>query len=98
MRAGLRRNYVTIQRNTPTQGASGEEIDVWSNLSNEWAFIRAVDGEESINTLKVNIRNTDVLHTDRILFGSRVFDIVSVVDRLGFGRDLELIVKEDLDA
>ena len=96
MRAGLLRDYVTIQRNTPTQGSSGEEIDVWADLSNAWAFIRASGGDENIKSLKIDIRYTDVTHTDRIVFGTRIFDIVTVFDPAGMGRNLRIEAIEDV--
>lgn len=95
MRAGLMRDYVTIQRNTPTQGLSGEEIDNWSNLSNTWAYIRGTGGEENINALQMRIRYQDIVHTDRVLFGARIFDIVSVTDAEGMQRNLVVELRED---
>jgi head-tail adaptor len=95
MRSGLLRDYVEIQRNTPTQGNSGEEIDNWSTHINTWVWLRASGGEESINEYKARMRYADVNHTDRILFGSRVFDIVSVLDKTGLQRELELELRED---
>ncbi len=95
MRAGLLRDQVTIQRNTPTQGDSGEEIDSWATLSTTWAYIRGTDGEENINALVMRIRHQDILHTDRVIFGSRTFDIVSVTDSDGMQRDLKVELRED---
>lgn len=97
MRAGLKRDYVTIQRNNPTQGASGEEIDVWTNLANEWAYIRGVDGDEAITTHVIRLRHRDLDHTDRILFNSKIYDIVSVIDKDGMGRELIVEAKVDSD-
>lgn len=95
MRAGLMRDYVTIQRNTPTQGLSGEEIDNWSTLSETWAYIRGTGGEENINALNMRIRHQDILHTDRVLFGARIFDIVSITDPDGMQRNLLAELRED---
>ena len=91
------RDYVTIQRNTPTQGNSGEEIDNWTTIGYAWCYLRATDGQEAINELKANMRYRDINHTDRLLFGSRTFDIVSVLDKSGMGRELELVLREDLN-
>ena len=95
MRAGLMRDYVTIERNNPTQGASGEQIDNWSFLAYTWAYIRGTGGEEHINALTMRCRYRDIVHTDRIIFGSRIFDIVSVTDSAGMARDLVLELRED---
>ena len=90
------RDYVTIERNTPTQGSSGEEIDSWATLANTWCFIRAMSGDESIVTHKISMRYRDLVHTDRIVFGSRIFDIISVIDSRGQGRELVLEAKENV--
>ena len=95
MRAGLMRDYVTIERNTPTQGLSGEEIDSWATLSNTWAYIRETEGEENIKSLQMRVRHQDILHTDRVSFGTRIFDIVDVRDSAGMARDLVIELRED---
>ncbi|MCP4230923.1 MAG: head-tail adaptor protein, partial [bacterium] len=93
MRSGLMRDYVEIQKNTPTRGDSGEEIDAWTSRAFTWAYIRANDGEESITSYTIRIRFQTVDHTDRILFGSTVYDIVSVLDKDGAKRDLQIEAK-----
>ncbi len=95
MRAGLMRDYVTIQRNTPTQGLAGEEIDNWATWANAWVYLRATDGDESIRSFKATMRYMDVVHTDRVVFGARIFDIVTVLDKSGMGREIQLELRED---
>ncbi len=95
MRAGLMRDQVTIERNTPTQGLSGEEIDNWATHSTTWAHIREQEGEENIKPLTMRVRSQDITHTDRVIFGSRTFDIVDVRDNDGMGRDLWITLRED---
>ena len=95
MRAGLMRDFVTIQRNTPTTGPTGEEIDGWANLNDTWAYIRGSGGDENINNLTMRVRDQDILHTDRVIFGSRTFDILSVTDSSGMGRELVIELQED---
>ena len=94
MRAGLMRDYISIERNTPTQGDSGELIDAWTTLANAWVYLRASSGEEAINQYLITMRYRDITHTDRIVFGTRIFDIVTVLDRQGMGRELTLEVSE----
>lgn len=98
MRAGLKRDYIEIQLNTPTQGASGEEIDSWSHRAYAWAYIRGTDGDESITSHTMRIRFQTVDHTDRIIFNGNVYDIISVLDKDGMGRDLVIEAKLDSDA
>jgi len=68
MRAGLMRDQVTIQRNTPTIGLTGEEIDGWADYTTTWAHIRGSGGEENIKNLMMRVRHQDILHTDRVVF------------------------------
>ena len=95
MRAGELRDYVEFQRNAPTRGASGEEIDNWSHHIFAWVKIRATAGEETITAHQLRMRFADIVHTDRVVFGSRIFDIVSVLDNQGMGRELVLELRED---
>lgn len=96
MRSGLLRDYVQIQRNSPTQGDSGELIDNWTHLAYTWCRIRDATGEEAITTHQIRMRYRDIMHTDRIVFGSRIFDIVTVLDTEGMKRNLVLEAREDL--
>lgn len=89
------RDFVTFQRNNPTQGASGEEIDNWSNHVTAYVHLKAVSGEENISQYQLRMRYDDINHTDRIIFGSRIFDIVSVLDMTGMKRELTLELRED---
>ena len=92
------RDYVEIQKNTPTRGNSGEEIDAWTNRAFSWAYIRANEGDESITGYTIRMRFQTVEHTDRILFNSKVYDIISALDKDGMGRDLVIEAKIDSDA
>ena len=89
------RVFVTIQRNTPSIGLTGEQIDSWANLNDTWAYIRGAGGEENINNLTMRCRDQDILHTDRVIFGTRTFDIVSVTDSDGMARDMVIELRED---
>jgi head-tail adaptor len=95
MRSGLLRDYVKFQRNNPTQGLSGEEIDNWTDHIFAWVFLKATGGEENIGNYQVRMRYADIVHTDRMIFGTRVFDIVSVLDTGGMQRELVVELRED---
>ena len=96
---------VTFQRNTPTKGNAGQEVDSWSDLGKAFASIRPVRGREYLTQ---SGENSDVTHSigcraqdsftlrpdDRVLYGSRVFDIKSALDVDERGRDLELMCVE----
>ena len=43
----------------------------------------------------MRVRHQDILHTDRVVFGARTFDIISVTDSAGMERDLVIELRED---
>jgi len=94
MRAGLMRDYITIERNTPTQGDAGEEIDNWATLAYTWGHMRGSISNEQEAIYTVKIRYQELTHNDRLVLGSRVFNIISVLDRSGMNRDLVLEARE----
>ena len=94
MRAGLMRDYVTFERNFPTQGDYGEVVDDWQVLATTWAYMRAKVGDEESVIYNIRIRYRDLFHTDRIVFGSKILNILSVIDRDGMKRELWLEARE----
>lgn len=105
--AGRLRHMVEVQQNAPTRDTGGGSVDSWSTVTNgrRPAEIVPVTGlkeyvdnqlQETI-THKVTMRYlAGVTTANRILFGSRVFDIRSVVNPQERGRDLILLVFERL--
>jgi SPP1 family predicted phage head-tail adaptor len=104
MRAGRRSKKVTIQRSTPSRGDYGEEVEAWATLSQPFVNIKTISGSETIqggqldskSTHLITLRETDVTPADRILHGSRVFNIVSVMNPEERGYDQVLQVIEDV--
>jgi head-tail adaptor len=94
MRAGLLRDKITLERNFPTQGDYGEIVDDWQELAQTWAYIRATVGDEESVIYNIRIRYRDLFHTDRIVFGAKIFNILSVIDKDGMKRDLWLEARE----
>lgn len=94
-RAGLMRDYVTIERNFPTQGDQGEQIDNWVVQGYTWAYIRgSVSNEqEAISQIRIRYRE-GLTHNDRFVLGSRIFNLTSVLDKDGRGRDMILEARE----
>jgi head-tail adaptor len=72
---GRMRHRVTIQTRTPGQDALGQPIDTWVNVKTVWAAIRPINAREfySASGERGEIK-------DRIIKGSRVFDIAPPVD------------------
>ena len=94
MRSGLMRDYITIERNMPTKGDFGEDIDNWVELFKTWAYIRGSVSNEQEAIYNIRIRFRELTHNDRIVFGSRIFNITSVLDKSGMGRELFLEGRE----
>ena len=105
MRAGKLRHPVTIQTAAETQDAFGEATQVWSSAITCWASIEPLSGRELLQgdqiiaecSHRVRLRHdTNVTTKARLLFGSRVLEIVSASDRAEKGAEMELLCKEVL--
>ena len=105
MRAGRLKNKVSIQNYTATQSSTGHPAKTWSTVSTVWAGVEALRGKETdsaselIGTLPVRVilrYSSTVASIDtsyRVLFGSRIFSIESVIlpfDRSGNTGFIEL--------
>ena len=91
VRAGRLRHRVTIQTRSQSVNEYGEPSNSWSELDQVWAAIEPISGDERVEmqssarqghtSHRVTVRylaNVDA--TDRVLFGSRVLEIVSVLN------------------
>lgn len=109
MRAGRLKNKVSLQKYTETKSDTGHPTKTWATVSTVWAATEAVRGKEAEAagelvaslTTKVIIRYssdvTDVNTTYRVLFGTRIFSIESVIlpaDRSGNNAYIELMCTE----
>lgn len=84
---------VQLQRKSITENAFAEKVETWSNLLEVWAGVNyplTASGENyddginvSTRSIIFEIRNTDVLVSDRVSFDDKYFDINSIEkDRL----------------
>ncbi len=78
-------------------------IRAWTTSSTVWGSVQPMSGEELVNaqqvhaltTHKIKIRYISTLTTEmRLLFRSRIFEIVSMMDVLERQTELELLCKE----
>ena len=106
MRAGDLRQRVIIQIAQKSQNALGEWVDTWTTWATVWAAIEPNTGRRYYEALQassevsgvVRIRYRDgVLPTMRLLYGSRVLEIVSIVHPKEARQELHLMYKEKLD-
>lgn len=105
MLAGRMRHTVTLQRRSTTKDGVGQQVDTWTALGKVVASIEPVRGREYFTA---SGENSDVTHDircrarsdiapkpfDRVLFGSRTFNIKSVIDVSEVGREWQLMVVE----
>ncbi len=89
MRAGELRQRIIIQANRPTRDAFNAEVAAWSTFATAWARVETLSGHESITqqaaaalvTHRVTIRHrTGIVPSMRVVFDSRVFEIVAVLE------------------
>ena len=89
LKAGDLRHRITVQKNTPTRGTSGGNVDSWTTHVTARAMIEPTTGREyvgaqqltSSTTHKFTLRYQEgITPKMRIAFGSRVFDIQYVIN------------------
>lgn len=90
MRKSARKTYmISLQRRGTAQDSVGQRVETWVTLRREWASVETVtareffaqSGERAEATHRVVVWDgSGVLARDRVLCGTRVFDINAVVD------------------
>jgi SPP1 family predicted phage head-tail adaptor len=110
IRAGLLNRLVRFERRQPATDAYNEPIGTWVEFARAKAEVRALTGREffaalqsqSESTLLITCRYmptlSDVRTTDRIVDGTRVYDIRAVQDPDGRRRELRFLVIEHDEA
>jgi len=88
MRAGSLRHQIDLQSVTNAANGYGEQTETWATYDTVWASIEPVSAKEIISAdqqvgvathkIRIRYRVVDVKH--RVLFGSRVFEITSVIN------------------
>lgn len=88
MRAGDLRNRIIIERQTSSQDAGGQPLEVWSPVATVWADIRNPTGMGAIRAdahaavVKTSIRirwRTDIEAGMRAVHGSMAYEIGAVL-------------------
>ena len=103
MEAGKLNRRITIQRKTVTPDSYNQPIETWKDEFSIWAQVISSGGREYYAAQKLNASTeivfsirytTGVTPTDRIKYGSRVFEILSVNDVDGMREELRVSTKE----
>jgi len=105
MRAGRLRHRVSVRSRSQSQNSYGEPSNTFSEVTegSVWASIEPISsaeenrsgGRDEIITHKVTMRYlASITSTHRVIFGSRVFDIVNVTNHEEKNERLELLCRE----
>lgn len=100
---GSKQKLVTIQRRVETANSQGGVVVTWATRCTVWAHERPLTGRESLaagqvvaslsSVWEVNYRS-DISVKDRLVFGSRVLQIESVIDPTDTRQELHLTCSE----
>lgn len=102
MRLGEMRHRISLQVKTITK-AEGIPQENWITLVTVWASITNISGKEYFQaasvqseiTTRIQIRyRPEITPAMRVLYGSRLFNILSVIDKDERHHELELMCKE----
>ena len=103
MEAGKLNRRITIQRKTVTPDSYNQPIETWVDAFTVWCRVVSSGGKEYYAAQKLNASTeivfsvrytTGIASTDRIKYGSRVFEILSVNDVDGMREELQISAKE----
>lgn len=104
MRAGPMRHRVTIQERSAAVDAAGQPLNTWTTFASRWAAIERTPGNEVFASAQRNGRVpvvfrlrylSGVMPSMRLVFGTKVHNILSAIDQAGMGEEL-LITCEEL--
>lgn len=103
MRGGTLRHRVTLQEKSPTRSAYHDELPGWTDLAANaevWAAKEPLQGREFFDARRAGAEQpvwfriryrSDVTPAMRLVHGSELYDIVSVVEVEGRQRELRLM-------
>lgn len=106
MRAGRLRHRVTIQQlvaASPDQYGTGEPDEGWSDVATVWASVEPLQGkalfaaQEMHADVEVSIRlryRSGITEKMRVVFESRFYEIVAVIDNQERHIELQLLCRE----
>jgi SPP1 family predicted phage head-tail adaptor len=106
MRSGNLRHRIAIQTDTETLDADGGVVHSWATAATRWGSIKPVSGDEKIDgqrfiattthLIKIRYYSGTLGASQRLLFGSRVFGILSVTNEFERDRSMLIMCKEQL--
>ena len=106
MNIGMKRKRVVLQSVTRAQDSFGDAADAATTLQTIWASVAPLKGDErsAAQVVHANVSHSvrfrwssvaaGLKPDDRVMLGSRVFDIVAVMNLLEENREIELLCTE----
>lgn len=103
MRTGKLRHRLTIQEPTETKNAYGELITSWSTYETVWGSVEPLRGrelwaareKEARIDVRIRIRYlADITAKMRIIFGSHIYQIESIIDVELLHNEMQLMCYE----
>ena len=106
IRAGDLRHSVKVERNNPSLNSYGAEVDNWELFALRRASIEPLRGREFFTskelesevTHRIKMRWDTKLDTmttkDRVMYGSQIFDIKSIINPATRNREIEIMAIE----
>jgi len=104
---GKYRHRMTLRKRAHTVDAHGEDVRTYTTVSKVWGSLEAVTARERFEsqqvqasvTHRISIRFAEIYLSemgpaDRILVGTRTFEVVSLLDREGREREIEIMCEE----
>jgi len=107
MRAGTLRHRIIIQSRTETRDDYGGTTPTWAAHQACWASVEPLRGKEKVNaeaiganmSHKVRTRYVSAVEPEmRILWGTRVLEIIDVANLMEGDKVLEMMCKEWVDS
>lgn len=106
MSAGLKRHLLTLEKRTETLDDFGEAVLTYATLTTAFGSVEAVTSRERFDSQQVQAEVSHRLTigfaplaatltaADRIRFGTRIFDVVTPMDKDGRSRELTIMALE----
>jgi SPP1 family predicted phage head-tail adaptor len=106
VKIGKLRHPITIEQVAETQDPDGSVIETWSTYANAQAAFEPISGREYFAaqttqadvTHRISLRYVSgVVPKMRVKYGTRTFDILSVINTNERNRELQLMCRESID-
>ncbi|QIM63151.1 head-tail adaptor protein [Pasteurellaceae bacterium Orientalotternb1] len=103
MNIGRLRHRIRLQKQRNRPSDYGATIDEWHDVHHVWAEVKPLSGREYFAAAQIQSEVTtqiwlrylpNVDSTMRVVFGERIYDILSVINRKSLNKTLLLQCKE----